>query len=166
MKSIISIGMALTFAISLCAPVSAKTTLPKNTMENQKRMARVWFEEAFVKENLGPLDEILAEDVVMNMDPSYPSKVNNSTQLKGREQVKQHVKNFTGVAETSGTIRSLVGEGDTVVLFRDVTVKLPDGTAKDVPWVTLFKFKNGKISEITHVHDTHHEAKQLGSATK
>jgi ketosteroid isomerase-like protein len=166
MKSIAIATVAMALATTVCIEASAKATLPKSDMDNQKRMARVWFEEAFVKENLAPLDDILAEDVVMYMDPSYPSKVTNTTKLTGRDQVKQHVKNVNDAAELTGNIKAIIGEGDTVMLDREVTMKLANGTSKDVPWVTIFKFKNGKVSEITHVHDTLHEANQMKSTAQ
>ncbi len=160
MKSILAIVIASLIAIgSNTACPSAKAEV-KNEVENNKQMARIWFEEVFVKENLVPLDTIVHENATMTMDPSYPSKVTGTNKLTGIKEIKEHVKNYTSAADTTGNVKDIVGEGNTVVLFRTVTMKTPQGTAVDVPWVTIFKFKNGKISEITHVHDTLHEKNQ------
>jgi ketosteroid isomerase-like protein len=155
-------------AVLLTAGVIAGTglssfaaTTTNGEVEKNKQMARAWWEEVIVKENLKPLDTILDKNATMEMDPSYPSKVTGTSKLKGAEQIKQHAKNYTSIAETSGTITDFIGDGNTVILVRNVTMKLPAGTAKDVPWVTVFHFKNGKITDIQHIHDTAFERSQM-----
>jgi ketosteroid isomerase-like protein len=164
MKSLILAGIVAASICSQSATAAAKTKSANNDVENNKKIARVWFEEVFVKENLKPLDDIVAKDATMTMSPSYPSKVSGTNKLTGLDQIKQHVAGFTAVAETKGEIFDIVGEGNTVILYRNCTITTPQGTSTDVPWVTIFHFKDGKIADIKHVHDTLFEKNQLDKA--
>jgi len=156
--------IAVLLASLLGSTASSAIAASTSDVDKNKQMARTWYEEVIVKENLTPLDSILAPDVVMELDPSYKTKVSGTNKLSGAEQIKQHAAQISKDFDFSGDVIDLFGEGNKVVLYRVVTQKLADGKTATVPWVTFFEFKNGKIANIKHVHDTLSEKQQFEAA--
>lgn len=152
-------------APSLAADKPAAAT--KSSVERNKESARVWYEEAIVKENPKSLDTILAKGVTVEFAPSFVSSVTNSNKLSGMDQVKKHVVAANKNADYSGAILDIVGEGNKVAMYRVVTEKMADGRTAVVPWVSFFEFDDaGKITKIKHVHDTLGEKQQLDKSAK
>lgn len=159
MKS--TVARAFLLASLFGAAVLPADAATKSDVDKNKQMARTWYEEVIVKENITPLDTILAPDVVMEFAPSYETKISGNNRLSGIEQVKQHAAQIGKDFDFKGEIVDLIGEGNKVVLYRIVTQKLTDGKTATVPWVTFFEFKDGKIASIKHVHDTLGEKEQF-----
>jgi hypothetical protein len=147
----------------------AETTAKPSSLEKNKQTARMWYEEAIVKENPKSLDEILAKGVTLELAPSYVSPISGTNKLSGAKQVKDHVAQVNKNGDYSGQIIDMVAEGNKVAMYRIVTEKLADGRTSVTPWVSFFEFDPaGKITKIKHVHDTLQQKNQLakGAAAK
>jgi ketosteroid isomerase-like protein len=161
-----ALSLAFVAALFLGNGALAEVATP-SAVKHNKDVARMWYEEAIVKENPKALDDILAEGVTFELAPSYVSQVSGTHKLAGAKQVKDHIGNVNKNADYSGEIIDLVGEGNKVAMYRVVTQKMPDGRVAVVPWVSFFEFNDaGKITKIKHVHDTLHEKNQLEAASK
>jgi ketosteroid isomerase-like protein len=157
MKLIRKTCAAILLAI-LCVPNAIGVAPSKDA---NKAMADVWFTDIIEKEKTGKVDEVLREDAILELSPSYTSNISKTNKVVGKAQIKTHMADL---AKLTSSITSedidVIGEGDKVVVYRLITTKYNDGKTIKVPWVTFFTFKEGKIASIKHVHDTLQEHQQ------
>lgn len=168
MRSSIVFAAALAVALTAWVPSDAadKASAASSSAKN-KEAARVWFEECIVKENIKPLDTILAKGIIMEMTPSHITATSNSNKLTGIDQVKKHIASVNKGGDYTGKDLEYICEGNKVMLYRMVTEKMADGRTATIPWVSIFEFDDaGKINHIRHVHDTLGEKQQLDKSAK
>jgi ketosteroid isomerase-like protein len=143
-------------AHSADAPADA-AKLAKN-----KETARIWYDDIVVKKDYSQIDKILADDVVEELAPAFPSPKFGTNKVMGKENTKEHIIGYlkANTVAIDGPV-TVVAEGNKVVAFRQTINTRADGARGVTPWFTLFEFDdNGRITHMTHVHDTLHLQRQ------
>lgn len=110
--------------------------------------------EAVARDDYDAFARCLHDDVEMEV---YGPKINAFVgKSRGREQVRDTVrKNFSQVEEQRPELLTVVGQGDTVVIFGRETGRFrPTGQRYDLHWVQLFTLRDGLIVRIRQVTDT------------
>lgn len=153
-----------TTSTTVKTPVLKTVVKAPSSLENNRKIARQWYEELIVKENLPMVDVLIADDAVMEMSPSMPSKATGTSRVSGKENIRKHLKNITDNFSYKGNLLDVIAEGDKVVLYRIVEETDKAGHKALVPWISIIQISNNKIKKITHVHDTMHEANQFKAA--
>jgi ketosteroid isomerase-like protein len=158
--SVIASSLCLVAICGFDTVASAKAASKANASAN-KRAAEQWFSDVIEKENMAKADDLLLDDAVLELAPSYKSNVSKTNQVVGKQEIKKHMKDFVDLtsAVTSQEVDALA-EGNKVAMYRLITTKYNDGTTIKTPWAIFFTFKNGKIALIKHVHDTLLEQQQ------
>jgi steroid delta-isomerase-like uncharacterized protein len=129
-------------------------------LEQNKILVRRWIEEGFNKRDLKVVDELFAEDFIVN-----ERKI-------GREGLKQSMsQRFTAFPDLHVTITELLAEGNKVVIW--YTAKGTQRgefegirpTGKPVSWIgaDLLRVENGKIVEAHFLDDSLGLMRQLGA---
>lgn len=133
--------------------------------EENKALARRWFEELFNRENLDIADEIVAEDHV-NHDPAFPQ---NSP---GPDGAKEVVNLYHGAfPDAQITIEDQIAEGDRVVTRwtgrgthqGDLMGVPPSGNRVTVAGITINRIAGGKIAESWDNYDALGMMQQVGA---
>jgi ketosteroid isomerase-like protein len=144
----------------------AKAPFDANASSNE-HVAEQWFSEVIDKENVAKADELLLDDAVLELAPSYKSNISKTNRVVGKQEIKKHMKDFV---DLTSSVKSedvdVLAEGNKVAMYRLITTKYNDGTTVKTPWAIFFTFKNGKIASIKHVHDTLLEHQQRQQQTK
>ncbi len=116
--------------------------------EENKAIARRWFEEGINRHNLAIMDELFAPDFTEHM-PIGPG-------AQSLEEAKQFVAGTSaGMPDMRATVEEMVAEGDKVVVRYTVTgtqtgdfMGIP-ATGKPIKMtaIDILRFKDGKIAE-------------------
>ena len=132
--------------------------------EQNKSAIRRWIEDGWNRGNLAAADELYAAGVVQH-DPNSPVPVSN------REALKQYVMAFrTAFPDLHFAIDDLIAEGDKVLwrftargTQRGPLLNIPpSGRPGTVTGMALFRFADGKVSEVWVNVDTLGMLQQLG----
>ncbi|MDP8901548.1 MAG: ester cyclase [Actinomycetota bacterium] len=137
----------------------------KAMSEENKALARRWFEELFNAQNLDVADEITAQDSV-NHDPLL-------TGLPSGPEGSKHVVNLYHGAfpDAQITVEDAIAEGDKVVTrwtgrgthqgeFMGVA---PSGNRVEVAGITINRVSGGKIAETWNIYDALGMMQQIGA---
>jgi steroid delta-isomerase-like uncharacterized protein len=128
-------------------------------MEQNKVVVRRWIEEGFNKKDLNAVDELFAEDFLVN-----------GRKIR-RAGLKQSMsRRFTAFPDLHVTITELLAEGDKVVIWYTAQGTQRgefEGirpTGKPVSWIgaDLLRVENGKIVEAHFLDDSLGLMRQLG----
>jgi steroid delta-isomerase-like uncharacterized protein len=133
--------------------------------EENKALARRWFEELFNAQNLDAADEITAQDCV-NHDPLL-------TNLPSGPEGDEHVVNLYHGAfpDAQITVEDQIAEGDKVVTrwtgrgthqgeFMGVA---PSGNRVEIAGITINRISVSKISETWTIYDALGMMQQIGA---
>ena len=133
--------------------------------EENKALARSWFEELFNAQNLDAADEITAQDSV-NHDPLL-------TNLPSGPEGDEHVVNLYHGAfpDAQITVEDQIAEGDKVVTrwtgrgthqgeFMGVA---PSGNRVEIAGITINRISGSKISETWTIYDALGMMQQIGA---
>jgi ketosteroid isomerase-like protein len=164
--SVVATSLCLVAVFGFHAVASAKAGLTASASTN-KRVAEQWFSDVIDKENMTKADELLLDDAVLELAPSYKSNVSKTNRVVGKQEIKKHMKDFVDLTSrvTSEDV-DVLAEGNKVAMYRLITTKYNDGTTIKTPWAIFFTFKDGKIASIKHVHDTLLEQQQHDQQAK
>ncbi len=118
------------------------------SVEENKAIARRWYDEAFNKHRVAAIDELYAPDFVTHDNPLVPE--GNSA---GAKQLFAGL--FAAVPDMSVTVEDIIAEGDKVVA-RYTTRGTQQGELMSIPatgksftmtCIDILRFKDGKIAE-------------------
>jgi steroid delta-isomerase-like uncharacterized protein len=132
--------------------------------EDNKALARRFYEEGWNKGNLAIFDELLAPNHVLH-DPGFPEPVH------GLEAFKQYYTTYsTAFPGNQITVEAYIAEGDTVVSRwtargshkGDLMGIPPTGKQVTVAGITINRIANGKIAEDWSNYDMLGMLQQLG----
>jgi ketosteroid isomerase-like protein len=159
-RSVLSVSCAALIAVTLSFPAAFGRSTTSSSDTN-KRMAQLWFIDVIEKKNPNKIDELVADDAVLELAPSYKSNISGTNKVAGKSEIKKHMADF---ADLTGEVVSEevqeVSDGNNVAMYRLITTKYKNGKTIKTPWAIFFTFKNGKIASIKHVHDTLLEQQQ------
>jgi predicted ester cyclase len=144
--------------------------------EENKALARRFFEEIHNKGNVAAVDELLAPNIVVHFDSPSDVPVPAELQLS-HEEIKQVVSEFrTTFPDLHYTVKLQVAEGDLVVTrttahgtqtgeYRGLTYKGIPPTGKQVTWTEtlIFRIADGKIVEQWSNEDDLGRLQQVGA---
>jgi steroid delta-isomerase-like uncharacterized protein len=118
------------------------------SVEENKAIARRWFEEAFNKHRVAAIDELYTPDFVTHNNPMVPEG--------NRAGAKQFFASlFVAMPDLSATVEDMVAEGDKVAVRyttrgtqRGELMGIPaTGKAVTLTAIDILRFKGGKIAE-------------------
>lgn len=133
--------------------------------EENKALARRWFEELFNQEELDVADEILAQGH-LDHDPTLPDTSD------GPEGSKETVRLYRGAfPDTHITVEDQIAEGDLVVTRwtargthqGDLMGVPPSGNQATVEGITINRISDGKIAESWANYDALGMMQQIGA---
>ena len=114
------------------------------------------FYAAYSKKDVEKMAQFYAGDATL-VDPSF------ELNLKGRDQISDLLKKaLTKYATLEFQIAHTISAGDELVVEGTMVGQLPKNTVR-VPFVSVFQFKNGKISSQRDMFDVLHFFTQLGA---
>ncbi len=118
--------------------------------------------EAFGRGDLDGATEYFADDIRWE-NPEAPQVPNNGT-TEGKDNVKQVFAELSDHWESfSITPDEFIESGDTVVVLSHSEAKGKDtGTEVKMPWVHIWRFDEGKVTEVQALTDTALVADALG----
>jgi steroid delta-isomerase-like uncharacterized protein len=132
------------------------------TAEENKRIVRRIREEVEDQGDLGAIDEIFAEDVVMHTPMG---------EFSGHEAIKEmYESDREGFSDSAETIHDVIAEGDTVAMrltergthdgeFMGIE---PTGKEFEIQTMAFFRMEDGKVAEWWMQPDTLGLMQQLG----
>jgi hypothetical protein len=151
------------FVVLLASAAMGSATHAQSSVERNKQTASIWFENTVVKQDRSGLENILADDVILELPPSMTS-YNGSNKVVGKAQVIKHAEDMNKKWRITNETVEMIGEGNKVVVWRLVTNTIDGKTSKGVPWASIFEFDDsGKIKHIRHVSDTLYHFNQIKS---
>jgi len=116
--------------------------------EENKAIARRWYEDGFNAHNVGLIDELFTADFVEHTPSGPPTN--------GRDKVKQGLMGvFAALPDLRVTIDDMIAEGDKVVV-RFTSRATHQGDLMGIPatgkpmtttTITILRFAHGKIAE-------------------
>ena len=118
------------------------------SVEENKAIARRWYDEAFNKHRVAAIDELYAPDFVTHDNPLVPEG-----NRAGAKQLFASL--FAAVPDLSATVEDIIAEGDKVVV-RYTTWGTQQGDLIDIPatgksftmaCIDILRFEDGKIAE-------------------
>ncbi len=120
--------------------------------------------EAFGRGDLDGATENFADDIRWE-NPEAP-QIPNSGVTEGKENVKKLFAELGDHWESfSITPDEFIESGDTVVVLSHAEAKGKDtGTVVKLPWVHIWRFKDGQASEVQALTDTAMAAGALGNS--
>ena len=133
------------------------------SVEENKALARRYFEEVFNQWNLDSVEELLSSDYVQH-DPVRPEPMD-------REHLKQTYPLFrSALRDLHFAVEDLIGDGDKVVArytFRgthqgDFQGAAPSGNPVTGTGIGIFRLDNGRIAEVWAQWDRLGFMQQLG----
>ena len=144
--------------------------------DDNKAIARRFFEEVYNKGNVAAVDELLAPNIILHFDSPSDVPVSAEMQLS-LEGIKQVVSEFrTTFPDLHCTVELQVAEGDLVVTrttargthtgeYRGLTYKGIPPTGKQVTWtgIDIFRIADGKIVEHWSNEDDLGRLQQVGA---
>lgn len=144
--------------------------------EDNKAIARRFFEEVYNKGNVAAVDELLAPNIILHFDSPSDVPVSAEMQLS-LEGIKQVVSEFrSAFPDLYCTVDLQVAEGDLVVSrvtahgthtgeYRGLTYKGLSPTGKQVTWTEtqIFRLAAGKIVEQWSNEDDVGRLQQVGA---
>ena len=118
--------------------------------------------EAFARGDLEGATENFADDIRWE-NPEAPQVPNNGT-TEGKDNVKQLFADLGNHWESfSITPDEFIESGDTVVVLSHSEAKGKEtGTEVQLPWVHVWRFSEGKVTEVQALTDTALAADALG----
>jgi len=119
--------------------------------------------EAFGQGDLDGATESFADDVRWE-NPEAPQIPNNGV-TEGKDAVKQLFAELGDQWETFGIVPDeFIESGDTVVVLSHAEAKgKQTGREVKLPWVHVFRFSDGQVTEVQALTDTALAANALGS---
>ncbi|MBI1928995.1 ester cyclase [Candidatus Poribacteria bacterium] len=135
--------------------------------EENKAIARRFFEEGLNRENLAVVDEILAVNFVSHA----PTEPGHSAESQGPERLKEEfARNRVAFPDMQFTIEDQIAEGDKVVTrwtFRgthkgDLMGIAPTGKRVSMTGINIQRIAGGKIEEEWVIWDSMGMMQQLG----
>lgn len=158
---LLGVGLAvLLSATHSSGNAQSQQRTPLNSVEQNKALVRRWIEQGFNKTELSVVDELFAEDFVVN------------GQKIGRQGLKQGMTGrLTAFPDLHVTITEILAEGDKVGLWYTVQATQKgnfegiSATGKQVNWsgADLLRVAGGKIVEAQFVDDSLGLLRQLGA---
>ena len=136
-----------------------------STPEENKRLVETLCKTVFQKHDFSKLDDIMRDDYIQH-NPDTP---------QGKAGFKQFFEEiFKGLPDFSYTIKKIVAEGDTVMMYSTTTAthlgewlgNPPTGNKLKFDVVDIFRIENGKIAEHWDVADTLKLFTQVGKITQ
>lgn len=133
-----------------------------STDEN-KAIVRRFIDEAFVRGNPDPLDDLVSEDFTPRTWPSVEP---------GVESLKQTVTRMaSGLSDVRFDVEDIIAEGDRVAVRLtahavhkgDFMGVLAAGKGYEISEIHIFRLADGKIAEHWHVADMLGMMRQLGA---
>jgi len=118
--------------------------------------------EAFGRGDLDGATQNFAEDIRWE-NPEAPQVPNNGT-TEGKDNVKRIFAELGNHWESfSITPDEFIESGDTVVVLSHSEAKAKDtGTEVKLPWVHVWRFRDGQVTEVQALTDTALAANALG----
>jgi uncharacterized protein len=118
--------------------------------------------EAFGRGDLDGATQNFADDIRWE-NPEAPQIPNNGV-TEGKDNVKQLFADLGSYWESfSITPDEFIESGDTVVVLSHAEAKGKDtGTEVKLPWVHIWRFSDGKVTEVQALTDTALAANALG----
>jgi ketosteroid isomerase-like protein len=115
--------------------------------------------------DFGPVITAMAEGIELEL--SGPADVPINGHWRGLTDVVAAMqRNFGSLAEQQAEIRSVVAQGDTVVLFAQESGKVrATGMPYHISWVQFFTFRDDKIVRVRGVA-AHHSQAEAGAAPR
>ena len=144
--------------------------------EDNKAIARRYFEEVHNQGNVAAVDELLAPNILLHFDSPSDVPVPAELQLS-LEEIKQFVFQFrTTFPDYHFTVELQVAEGDMVVTrgtargtqtgeYRGLTYKGIPPTGKQVTWTEtwIYRISDGKLVELWSNEDDVGRLQQIGA---
>jgi steroid delta-isomerase-like uncharacterized protein len=121
--------------------------------ENNKKLVETLCKSVFQNHDFSRLDEIMRDDYIQHNEDAAQGKVGF---------IKFHEHFFEAMPDFTYTVRKIVAEGDTVILYATVTAthqgewlgNPPTGNKLNFDTVDIFRIEDGKIAEHWDVADT------------
>jgi ketosteroid isomerase-like protein len=102
---------------------------------------------------------LCADDVEWTLLAEPPSK------MKGREAVRGFMASSQGSEPPNFTVDNIIAEGEIVIANGDMTMKSKEGTAVPYAYCDIYRFRDGKITELlTFINKTPAKSKKGSSA--
>jgi steroid delta-isomerase-like uncharacterized protein len=147
MKTILAL-----FSLFVLATLSAN---PKSDAPETSAFVRDFY-AAYAKKDADTMTQFYATDATF-VDPSF------ELNLKGRDQITDLLKKaLAKYATLEFQIAHTISAGDELVVEGTMVGKLPKNTVR-VPFVSVFRFKDGKITSQRDMFDVLHFFTQLGA---
>ena len=127
--------------------------LEMSELEKNKNLVKTLCSTVFEKHDFNLLDEIMRDDYIQH----------NEDAPQGKDGFKQFFEGiFDGIPDFSYTIKQIIAEGDTVMMYSTTTGthtrewlgNPPTGNKLNFNVVDIFRIENGKIAEHWDVADT------------
>jgi steroid delta-isomerase-like uncharacterized protein len=124
-----------------------------STLAKNKKLVETLCNTVFQKHDFSKLDEIMRDDYIQH----------NEDTPQGKAGFKQFFEQmFKAMPDFSYTIKKIVAEGDTVMMYSTTTAthlgewlgNPPTGNKLNFDVVDIFRIENGKIAEHWDVADT------------
>ncbi len=108
--------------------------------EQNKRIVRRFFEEAFNQRQLQLVEQFIASNYISH---------NSLSPIAGPEGVRRMAEaEFTAFPDIQTTIEDVIAEGDKVVVrCTDHFTRASDGAKMILPWIEIVRLENGKAVE-------------------
>ena len=163
-------------AVAHQATPAVGTPCPATTTEENKTLARRYYEEAFGQGHVEVLDEVLADDYVLHI-PGFAGFLPSAQDpAAGRVDEAERIREFrTDFAEVRITIAEMVAEGDRVAIRRGESGTQADplewwdspdtGRRMNVETWLFSRVACGKIAEEWVLPDNLSMMRQLGIIT-
>lgn len=134
--------------------------------EENKRIVREFYEEAFRKHNLAASDRYMHDDYIQH----------NPDADQGRKGfIEFHIGFFTAIPDLYAKVNEIVAEGDLVYVYNTITGTHtgagflglpPTGNRVQYDVVDMFRLRDGKLCEHWDVADTRALFMQVGAIKK
>jgi predicted SnoaL-like aldol condensation-catalyzing enzyme len=124
-----------------------------SVQEKNKKLVETLCKTVFQKHDFSKLDEIMRDDYIQH-NPDTP---------QGKAGFKEFFEGiFKGLPDFSYTIKKIIAEGDTVMMYSTTTAthlrewlgNPPTGNKLNFDVVDIFRIQDGKIAEHWDVADT------------
>ena len=120
---------------------------------NNKKLVETLCKSVFQNHDFSRLDEIMRDDYIQHNEDASQGKAGF---------IKFHEQFFKAMPDFSYTVKKIVAEGDTVMMYSTVTAthqgewfgNPPTGNKLNFETVDIFRIENGKIAEHWDVADT------------
>ena len=134
------------------------------TLETNKRIARRFIDQIFLRGDFGAVDELLTDDFTPHTWGEMPA---------GRDGLKEAIERVSkGISDPEMRIDDIIAEGDRVAVrltssathTGDFMGMPPSGKRYEIGEIHIFRLRDGRVSEHWHQADFMGMMKQLGAS--